>query len=81
MKLSFKLLAAAGLALVLAACEKYDDTELRNKISALEGRVTTLEDLVKTANQNIQNLQTLTAGLDKAVFVTTVNELTGGGLL
>ena len=79
MKLSFRLLAAAGLALVFAACEKYDDTELRNKISALEGRVTTLEDLVKTANQNIQNLQTLTAGLDKAVFVTAVNELTGGG--
>ncbi len=79
MKLSFKLLAAAGLALVLAACEKYDDTELRNKISALEGRVTSLEDLVKTANQNIQDLQTLTAGLDKAVFVTAVNELPGGG--
>lgn len=61
MKLSFKLLLAAGAALVLAAaCEKYDDSELRGKISTLEGRIATLEDLVKTANKNIADLQTLT---------------------
>ena len=79
MKLSFKLLLAAGAALLFAAaCSKYDDKELRDKISSLEGRVSTLEDLVKTANKNIQSLQTLTAGLDKAVFVTAVNELSDG---
>ncbi len=80
MKISFKLLLAAGAALVLAAaCKRYDDTELRGKISSLESRFTELENLVKTANKNIQDLQTLTAGLDKAVFVTAVNELPGGG--
>jgi len=69
----------AGLGLGLAAaCAKYDDSDLQEKVSYLEGRLGALEEQVKTANKNIQDLQILTAGLDKAVFVTAVNKLTDG---
>lgn len=81
MKSFIKLFLAAGSAALLFAvsCGKYDDSELRGKITSLENRVSSLEDLIKTANRNIQNLQTLTTGLDKAIFVTAVNKLSDGG--
>ena len=79
MKSFFRILFAAGLVLGLsAACQKYDDTELRGKISGLESRVSKLEELVKTANNNISALQTLTAVLKDALFVTAINELEDG---
>ncbi len=67
-----------GLAIAAVACNRYDDSELRNKVDALEGRMDKLEELVKKANQQIADLQTLTAGLDEAVFVTGINELSDG---
>lgn len=69
---------AIGLALVAVACNRYDDSELRDKVNSLEDRMSKLEDLVKKANQQIVDLQTLTEGLDKAVFVTDIKELTDG---
>ena len=79
MKGFFKILLAAVLLLgFTAACQKYDDTELRSKISGLESRVSKLEELVKTANNNISALQTLTAVLKDALFVTAINDLEDG---
>jgi len=80
MRFSFKSLLAVGLAGALAAvsCGKYDDSELRDKISSIEERLSRLEQLMQTANQNIASLQTLTAVLNDAVFVTEITELSDG---
>ena len=71
---------AAGLAGALAvfSCNKYDDSELRDKINDIEERLSKLEQLMQTANQNIASLQTLTSVLDGAVFVTEITELPDG---
>ena len=45
MKKIFSFLMVAVLALVLAGCEKYDDTELRNKVNSYESRIAALESL------------------------------------
>ena len=80
MRISFKTLLAAGLAgaLVVFSCSKYDDSELRDKIKNIEERLSKLEQLMQTANQNIASLQTLTSVLDGAVFVTEISELPDG---
>ena len=79
MNISFKSILAAGLAGVLAlACGRYDDSELRNKINDIEGRLARLEKLVEQANQDISALQVLTAGLDGKVYVTGFEELADG---
>lgn len=79
MNISFKSILAAGLAGVLAlACGRYDDSELRDKINDIEGRLARLEKLVEQANQDISALQVLTAGLDGKVYVTGFEELADG---
>ena len=60
------------------ACQKYDDSDIRSKISGLDGRVSKLESLVQTANQNITALQTLTSVLNGAIFVNSVTEISDG---
>ena len=80
MRFSFKTFLAAGLAgaLAVVSCSKYDDSELRDKIKAIEERLSKLEQLMQAANQNIASLQTLTAVLNDAVMVTDVIELPDG---
>ena len=52
--LSFMMVAA--LALMLAGCSKYDDTELRNKVNGYESRIAALESL-STYQTLLQKLQ------------------------
>ena len=72
MKTAVKLIAwavALPLALGLAGCSKeYDDTELRNKISALESRIAELEGLKTT----VSGIQTTVSNLQKNISVTAV---------
>ena len=45
MKKLFSFVIVAVLAVLLAGCDKYDDTELRNKVNAYESRIAALESL------------------------------------
>lgn len=65
----------AGLAILLlaAGCNKYDDSELRGKISSLESRVAELESLKTT----VSGIQTSVSNLQKNLFVTSVKQEAG----
>lgn len=63
MKKIFSFLMVAVLALVLAGCEKYDDTELRNKVNGYESRIAALESLAsyQTLLQKLEAGKTVTS--------------------
>ena len=48
--------ALFSAALLLAACDKYDDSALQNRMNTLEGRVTELESKVNGINADIASL-------------------------
>ena len=63
MKKLFSFVMVAVLAFVLAGCEKYDDTELRNKVNGYEARIAALESLAsyQTLLQKLQAGKTVTS--------------------
>ena len=78
----FKILAMAVAVTAFAvSCEKYNDSELREKISGLEDRVKTLEDQMAAANSNIQGLKDIVAALEKKLTVSSVKETSEGWVL
>ncbi len=58
-------------ALKSSSC-RYDDTELRDNIVNLENRVTKLEELKVTVNNDIQSLQTIVNSIESQNFVSKV---------
>ncbi|MBP5720963.1 MAG: hypothetical protein J6W82_07850 [Bacteroidales bacterium] len=80
MKRLFNLLLTAAIALsaLAVSCQMYDDSELRDKISGLEGRVSSIESKIATANSNIDGLKNIVASLDGKVYVTSVKEISDG---
>ena len=79
MKSIFKLFLAVGFCACLAlSCDKYDDSQIRNDISSLSNRVSTLESWMNSAQSNIQSLLTLTESINKNYFITAVNPLSDG---
>ena len=79
MKQLLKLFLAAGICACLAlACDKYDDTQIRNDISSLSSRLSTLESWKNSAQDNIQSLLTITESINKSYFITAVNQLSDG---
>ena len=72
------LLIILILLLLISACQKYDDTDLRNKIESLDKRIVSLEDLVSDVNKSIVAIQTLIEGLNDALYVLSINEITDG---
>ena len=63
---------AAVLALMLAACSKYDDTELRNKVNSYESRIAALESLSSYKDL----LQELGSGATVTSYAQNGNEIT-----
>lgn len=74
LKLIAVTLAAAGLTF---SCS-YDDSELRDKVDNLDGRVTELEAIVKDLNTNINSLMTVVQALKDQVSITSVLPLEDG---
>lgn len=73
------LAAVTGVAQMMTSCSYGDDIDKVNeRVDDLTKRVTTLEELVKTANANISTLQTLVDQLSKAEYVTNVTENSNG---
>ena len=63
-------------AIVAVACSTYDDTELRDKVTNLENRVTALEAL----SNEITNLKTLVSAIENKDYVTGVSPIMEGGV-
>ena len=74
MKRLFPFLTACALALATFSCVKYDDTELKNELSDLSSRVSSLEQQMNAANSNISNLQELVNAIKGKVMVSSVTE-------
>ena len=73
------LTAVTGMVQMMTSCSYGDDIDKVNeRVDDLTKRVVTLEELVKTANNNITTLQTLVDQLAKAEYVTNVTENSNG---
>ena len=61
----------------LASC--YNDDDIKNDISDLRSRVTSLEEWQKSVNSDIQSIQTILEALQKQNYITAVTPFSGGG--
>ena len=72
------LVALFSVALLCAACDKYDDSALQSRMTGLEGRVTDLENTVNGINSNVSALQSLVSALQNKVTVDAVTKNENG---
>ena len=77
MKRFLSILSLVILGLVSTSC--YDDTEIREAIDDLDGRVQTLETLCTELNTNLTALSTLVQALQKGDYVVSVSPLMEDG--
>ena len=70
------LLPAVLLTLAMGGCVKeYDDSDLREKVENLDGRVSKLEEAVKTINETtVPSLQNLIKALQEKLTIVSVSE-------
>ena len=61
-----------------SSCDKYDDSEIWEKVNDLLGRVQKLEAACEQQNSNIAALQTMLNGLKDNMYVTSVEEMEDG---
>ena len=78
MKRLFTLFAIA-LAFVASSCNKFDDSEIWDKLNEHDKRITALEELCKQMNTNIVALQTVVNALQKNDFITNVSPVRKDG--
>ena len=78
MKRFLSILSLVILGFVSTAC--YDDTEIRDAIEDLDGRVTTLETLCTELNSNLSALTTLVQAMQKGDYVVSVSPLIEDGV-
>ena len=68
------------LCVALAGCkDDFDDSELRDQIADLDGRLTSLEKLCAQMNTNISSMQTIVSALQQNDYITGVTPITEGG--
>ena len=77
MKRFLSILSLVILGIVSTAC--YDDTDIRESIEDLDGRVTTLETICTELNSNISALTTLVQAMQKGDYVVSVSPLIEDG--
>ena len=78
MKRFLSILSLVILGFVSTAC--YDDTDIREAIDDLGGRVTTLETLCTELNTNLSALTTLVQAMQKGDYVVSVSPLIEDGV-
>ena len=78
MKRFLSILSLVILGFVSTAC--YDDTDIREAIDDLDGRVKTLETLCTELNTNLSALTTLVQAMQKGDYVVSVSELIEDGV-
>ena len=60
------------MAMVVVSCNRYDDTEIWDRINNHEQRIAALEEVCKQLNTNVCSLQTLVEALQSNDYVTSV---------
>ena len=74
-----KLLAICYAVFLVAACEKYDDSWIKDEFADVDGRLDELEKKCKEINTEIVNIQELIKALQQNDFVTDVKQLKENG--
>lgn len=62
------------------SCNKFDDTQIWDKLNDHEKRISALEELCRKMNTNIDALQTIVEALQKNDYITAVAPVTEGGV-
>lgn len=75
MKKGFVLVLITMLAV---SCNKFDDSAIWDKLNDHEGRIAYLEEVCKTMNTNIVNLQTLVTALEANDYIINASPLVTG---
>lgn len=74
-----KLLLFTFTLISLWGCsEKFDDSEIWDKLNSLENRVAALEQLCRQTNTNLTSIQTIVEGLQKNDYVTNIAPIVEG---
>lgn len=79
MKTIKRLLVIFSVCSLIVACDKYDDTELRNKIDNIESRVEALESLCSRLNSDIASMRLVLEALENKDYVTNVTPVVEAG--
>lgn len=79
MKTIKHLLISLSLCSIIVACDKYDDTELRNRIDNIESRVEALETLCSRLNSDIASMKLVLEALENKDYVTNVTPVIEAG--
>ena len=73
MKKSLFFIFAVWFAVLGVGCgEKFDDTQIWDKLNSLEERVAALEQLCRQMNTNITSLQTIVEALQNKDYITNI---------
>ena len=76
MKKHLSLLFMAVMAIV--SCQKFDDSEIWNKLNEHDTRIAYLEELCKAMNADIVNIQTLVTALESNDYIVNASPLVSG---
>lgn len=75
--ISIGVLLLSGL-LLLAGCDKYDDSKLTGRVDELENRVTELEKLVNDLNTTVQGLSSIVTAMENEDRIQGITPLKEG---
>lgn len=64
---------------LVSSCDKFDDTEIWEKLENHENRISALEELCKQLNTNINSLKTIVEALEKNDYITNVSPINKDG--
>lgn len=79
MKRFFTMLALTCVALFSSCSDEYDDLALRQDIADLGGRITALEELCNTMNNNISALQSIVTALQQRDYIKSIEPIVQNG--
>lgn len=81
-KMKLKLISIGALLLsgllLLAGCDKYDDSKLTGRVDELENRVTELEKLVNDLNTTVQGLSSIVTAMENEDRIQNITPLKEG---
>ena len=72
MKRLFRTVLTALIAAAVGSCSMYDDTELRDRLDDLDGKLASLEEVVNGINSDIDALQRIIEALEAEVTIDKV---------
>lgn len=72
MKRLFRTVLTALIAAAMGSCSMYDDTELRDRLDDLDGKLASLEEVVNGINSDIDALQRIIEALEAEVTIDKV---------